>query len=133
MNIRRWTRRLPSERRAEVLDELAEASSPGFDFFLLVVLSGSIATFGLVTNSAAVIIGAMLVAPLMSPILGLSLASVVGERRVFQRAVVALIEGATLAVVLSTLLGWGAHALPFGALNELPARRSAGSHAPHAI
>jgi hypothetical protein len=67
---------LTKERHGEVLDELETASSPKFDYFLLVILSCSIATFGLITNSTAVIIGAMLVAPLMSPILGLSLASV---------------------------------------------------------
>lgn len=120
MKVQRWLHFLSPERRREVLEQLSEASSPGFDFFLLVVLSASIATFGLITDSAAVIIGAMLVAPLMSPILGLSLASVSGERHVFEHAVVALIEGALLAVGLSSLFGWLAHALPFGALGELP-------------
>jgi len=121
---RRWLRfrlrSLSAERRDEVLDQLAEASTPGFDFFLLTVLSCAIATFGLITDSAAVIIGAMLVAPLMSPILGLSLASVAGEQKMFEHAVVALIQGAALAVLLSALLGWMAHALPFGVLGELP-------------
>ena len=76
MKNRQWFQTLSEQRRVEVLDELEKASSPGFDFFLLVILSSSIATFGLITDSSAVIIGAMLVAPLMSPILGLSLASV---------------------------------------------------------
>lgn len=120
MKSRRWLRFLPRERRDEVLTQLSESASPGFDFFLLVVLSCAIATFGLITNSAAVIIGAMLVAPLMSPILGLSLASVAGKRRMFQFAVIALVEGALLAVGLSTALGWVAHISPFGALTELP-------------
>lgn len=105
MRLRRWFRFLPTERRAEVLEQLSQASSPGFDFFLLVVLSCSIATLGLITDSAAVIIGAMLVAPLMSPILGLSLASVAGERHVFQHALIALIEGAALALSLPSALG----------------------------
>lgn len=116
----RLVRPLPYERRAEVLEQLAQASSPGFDFFLLIILSCSIATLGLLINSAAVIIGAMLVAPLMSPILGLSLASVVGEERVFRRALLALIEGSLLAVLFSAALAWLGHALPFGALEELP-------------
>ena len=98
MRPRLRLRGLAPDRQTEVLRELNQASSPGLDFFLLVVLSCSIATFGLITNSAAVIIGAMLVAPLMSPILGLPLASVAGERRMFQRAVLALVEGALLAV-----------------------------------
>jgi uncharacterized hydrophobic protein (TIGR00271 family) len=120
MRIQRLFGSLTAERRGDVLDELEKASSPGFDYFLMVILSCSIATFGLIIDSSAVIIGAMLVAPLMSPILGLSLASVAGEERMFRRAVVALIEGVLLAAILSTILGWLAHALPFGVLNELP-------------
>jgi len=70
--------------------------------------------------AVAVIIGAMLVAPLMSPILGLSLATVAGEQNMFRRAFVALTEGVLLAIILSAILGWIAHALPFDFLVELP-------------
>ena len=120
INIRSLFKPLPVDRQKEVLVELEQAASPGFDYFLLVVLSCSIATFGLLTNSAAVIIGAMLVAPLMSPILGLSLASIAGEQHMFRRSAVALVEGVVLAVVLATLLGWLAQLLPFDMLSELP-------------
>lgn len=126
--FRQWYRFLPLERRVEVLTELEQASSPGFDYFLLVILSCSIATFGLITDSAAVIIGAMLVAPLMSPILGLSLASVAGEQRMFRNAVLALVEGVVLAAVFSAFLGWVAHALPFNILIELPGEIIARTH-----
>ncbi len=118
--VRRWFSFLTPERRAEVLDELKEAASPGFDFFLLVVLSCIIATFGLIINSVAVIIGAMLVAPLMLPILGFSLASVAGEQTMFRRSLIALAEGTLLAIIFSAILGWVAHSLPFGVLIELP-------------
>ncbi|MEP7358485.1 MAG: DUF389 domain-containing protein [Anaerolineales bacterium] len=123
--------RLPSlsaERRVEVHRQLLEAASPGFDFFILVVLSCAIATFGLMTDSPAVIIGAMLVAPLMSPILGLSLASVSGQRRMFERAVVALVQGAGLAVLLSAGLGWLGRVLPFDVLVDLPRELLARTH-----
>jgi uncharacterized hydrophobic protein (TIGR00271 family) len=113
-------RPLSAERRTEVLNELAQTSSPGFDYFLLVVLSCSIATFGLITNSVAVIIGAMLVAPLMSPILGLSIASVAGDRQLFERAAIALFRGVILAIALSAALSWVAQILPFDALKEIP-------------
>lgn len=56
------------ERRGEVQVRLREASEPDFSYFLLVLLSSVIATLGLLMNSPATIIGAMLVAPLMSPI-----------------------------------------------------------------
>ena len=126
--FRRFLRFLPQERQQEVLAELALASQPGFDYFLLVVLSCIIATLGLITDSPAVIIGAMLVAPLMSPILGLSLASVAGEQRVFRQSVFALAEGVLLALALSILLGWLARWLPFGMLNTLPGEVLARTH-----
>ncbi|MEJ2708881.1 MAG: DUF389 domain-containing protein [Anaerolineales bacterium] len=113
-------RSLSFERRSEVLDQLSQSSSPDFDFFFLVILSTSIATFGLITDSTAVVIGAMLVAPLMSPILGISLASVAGKRNMFQRALVALIRGVLLSILLSAILGWLAQQLPFDLLQELP-------------
>ncbi len=84
------------------------------------MLSCSIATLGLITNSSAVIIGAMLVAPLMSPILGLSIATVVAEGKLFRRALVALGAGILLALLLSTLLGWIARLLPFDVLVSFP-------------
>ena len=126
--IRRFLRFLSQERQQEVLAELGLAARPGFDYFLLVVLSCIIATLGLITDSAAVIIGAMLVAPLMSPILGLSLASVAGEQRMFRQSVIALAEGVLLALVLSTLLGWLARWLPFGMLNPVPGEIMARTH-----
>jgi uncharacterized hydrophobic protein (TIGR00271 family) len=118
--IRNTFKTLTPERRNLVFSELESASSPGFDYFLMVILSCSIATFGLVTDSSAVIIGAMLVAPLMSPILGVSLATVGGKDRMFRKAGVALIEGVILALLLSMLWGWIARILPFGYLAQLP-------------
>lgn len=111
---------LTAEHRNLVFSELETSSSPGFDYFLMVVLSCSIATFGLITDSPAVIIGAMLVAPLMSPILGISLATVGGKDVMFRKAGVALIEGVILALLLSILWGWIARILPFGYLVQLP-------------
>lgn len=111
---------LNTERQAEVQSDLEAASSPGVDFFLLIVLSATIATLGLLTNSAAVIIGAMLVAPLMSPILALSLASISGEQRIFRSSTIALVQGAMLAIALAWLLTEISNALPFILISELP-------------
>jgi uncharacterized hydrophobic protein (TIGR00271 family) len=126
--IRNWLRPIDHKRRLDVQDELGQASSPGFDYFLMVMLSCSIATFGLITNSAAVIIGAMLVAPLMSPILGLSLASVVAEERIFERALLALVEGVFFSIIMSAFLSWISRILPFGFLIDLPAEVLARTH-----
>jgi uncharacterized hydrophobic protein (TIGR00271 family) len=121
-------RTLSPQRREQVMKQLSQAASPGFDFFLLVFLSTCIATFGLITDSVAVIIGAMLIAPLMSPIITLSLASVSGEGRIFRRATIALIEGSLLSVFLSAFLGMISHALPFGFLTDIPNEILSRSH-----
>lgn len=122
---RTWlSQRLPAvspAQRSEVRASLRKAASPNVDFFLLVLLSCVIATQGLLADSPAVIIGAMLVAPLMSPIVGLGLASLSGEGLFFRHAAAALVRGALLAVLLSWLLTIGNSYLPFVSLQELPA------------
>ena len=118
--FRRVVKPVSLERRAEVQVQLRESSHPGFDFFLLVLLSCVIATLGLLTNSAAVIIGAMLVAPLMSPIIGLGLASITGDARLFRDAGIALVQGALAAILISIVLTLFNRLLPFILLQDLP-------------
>ncbi len=112
--------KLTQTRKAIVLNDLIDSSSPGADYFILIILSCTIATFGLITDSAAVIIGAMLVAPLMSPILSLSMASISGRSRLFRRSLFAILEGSCLAILLSAILSFFAYRLPFGILAEIP-------------
>jgi uncharacterized hydrophobic protein (TIGR00271 family) len=102
-----WRRIVPpvsQKRRGEVQARLRDDSSPDFDFFLLVLLSSVIATLGLLINSPATIIGAMLVAPLMSPIIGLGLGSIRGDDKLLRDAVSALFRGAILSIVIASLL-----------------------------
>ena len=108
------------ERRAEVQISLRESSTPNFDFFVLVFLSCIIATYGLLSNSAATIIGAMLVAPLMSPIIGLGLASIRGDALLFRNAILALAQGALIAIVLSAIITWFNDLVPVVSFQDLP-------------
>jgi uncharacterized hydrophobic protein (TIGR00271 family) len=127
--LRRFTKTISPERRAEVRILLRNASLPGFDFFLLVVLSCVIATSGLLMNSPATIIGAMLVAPLMSPIIGLGLGSITGDSFLMKNATSALGKGAFLAILISFLLTWGNRFMPFIVLQvDLPAEVIARTH-----
>jgi uncharacterized hydrophobic protein (TIGR00271 family) len=120
--VRRWFRRLVPpltlERRAEVQVQLRDASTPNFDYYLLVALSSIIATSGLLTNSAAVIIGAMLVAPLMSPILGISLASVAGDGRLARDGAQGLLRGMAFAVGMAILITLSSQILPFNPIAD---------------
>jgi uncharacterized hydrophobic protein (TIGR00271 family) len=92
----------------DVYDALNPVSRPNVDFYILLILATIISTFGLLLNSAAVIIGAMLIAPLMEPILGISFSSLTRNVPFAVRSTFTLLSGIFLAVFLSYLLS-----LPF--------------------
>lgn len=117
--LRTWrmlSQLIDQDRRDHVRSHLLESSKADFDFFLLVVLSSIIATQGLLANSPAVIIGAMLVAPLMSPIIGIGLSSINGDEKMLRDSATSLAQGAFFAILLSTLLTAANEQLPFVAL-----------------
>jgi uncharacterized hydrophobic protein (TIGR00271 family) len=111
---------LTLDERSEVIAEVFDSISSRFDFFLLVILSCSIATLGLITNSPAVIIGAMLLAPLMSPIIGVGLASIIGQEELIKKSVLTLLWGALIAISLSFVMTLVNRILPFVSLQVLP-------------
>ena len=118
--LRKLNAPVSKERRAEVQVQLRDTSEPDFDYFVMVFLSCMIATFGLLIDSVAIIIGAMLVAPLMSPILGIGLASIRADTTLLKDAAAALARGAILAILLSTIITWANDLLPFVTLQDLP-------------
>ena len=93
------------ERKTAVMNDIFENSVPAPRFYVMVIISNLIAVLGLVANSPAVIIGAMLVAPLMTPIFGISLALVRGNSHLLFRSIVAEVQGVGLAILLSFLFG----------------------------
>lgn len=97
--------RLNLSARTQVYTRVRRSARPDTDFFILIGLSALIAALGLMLNSAAVVIGAMLVAPLMSPMIGAGLAIVMGNVRFLRLSVEAIVRGALLAILLSLLLG----------------------------
>ncbi|MEG3903255.1 DUF389 domain-containing protein [Microcoleus sp. B4-C5] len=82
-----------------------EESTLNINYLVLILGSCIIATFGLLSNSAAVIIGAMIIAPLMLPIRGLAFGAVEGNVIIFRKGLVALAVGTVLAIFLACFLG----------------------------
>jgi uncharacterized hydrophobic protein (TIGR00271 family) len=80
---------------------LEVSALPSGGFYLMLALSTAIATLGLILNSAAVIIGAMIIAPLMNPIISLSYASVRGENILIMRSLLTLVTGIFLVLIVS--------------------------------
>ena len=76
-------------------------------FWILLTLASVIAAAGVIADSTATVIGAMIVAPLMTPILGTMLAVVLGDRNNLVRSMLLVLSGALAAVLIGYLLGLG--------------------------
>jgi uncharacterized hydrophobic protein (TIGR00271 family) len=106
MVFKHFQMKLSDQRRDDVINEVAQGSQPATRFYMMVAVSTLIACVGLVAGSTAVIIGAMLVAPLMTPIFGISLALVRGSTATLGKAARAEVVGIVVAVGLATGFGF---------------------------
>ncbi len=87
-----------------VLRQIAEEAGWSGRYAFLIVISAAISLLGLLMPSVAVLIGAMLLSPLMMPIIGLGFGIATLDFHEIRRAATALILGAAIAVALSVVL-----------------------------
>lgn len=96
--------KLNQETKAAIIINIKNESKPDKYFFIMVLLSCIIATYGLLSNSVAVIIGAMLIAPLMYPILNGALSLTLSSHKLMRSAVIAELAGVAIAIVCAVIL-----------------------------
>lgn len=110
----RWLRRLihrclpdavPPAQGQKLHYELTCDAEWNTNYVVFIISSCAIATFGLIGNSTAVIIGAMLIAPLMMPLRALAFAALEGDLGLFRRAAFSIFGGTVIAIALSCLIG----------------------------
>lgn len=113
--VERWLR-LRDDAKPRIYRQVA-AGSDIVDavYWLGIIFSSAIATLGLVLNSPAVIIGAMLISPLMSPIMAVGLATAVGDMRLTLRSIATLLASIVVAIAFSSSLVW---LLPFHSVTD---------------
>lgn len=87
--------------KAVAIKKLIENSTPDYDFFVMVGLSVLMATLGVLLGSPAVVLGSMLIAPMLYPILSLGLGVTLADSKVVFRSARALIWATFLGVSLS--------------------------------
>ena len=100
-------RLIPENSEAEIDQlhkQLITDSSWKTDFILCTVVSCLIASFGLLSNSTAVIIGAMLVAPLMLPLRGLAFSACEGDFKLFRKALFSILGATIVSLLLSSFI-----------------------------
>ena len=96
---------LTRDERLVLYDRLNEGSDAKIDFMVLISLSTAIACLGLLQNSTAVVIGAMLVAPLMTPMIGSGFALVQGNVILMRRAALTIVVGFLIALGIGAGFG----------------------------
>jgi uncharacterized hydrophobic protein (TIGR00271 family) len=98
---------VPSDLRTGVFDILFFNLKKGWQlpFWLMLTLSAGLATLGLSENSAAIVIGAMIIAPLGQPIIALGAAVALGWPRQFIRLLMLAVIGAASVVTLAFGIG----------------------------
>jgi len=91
--------------REELLDEMEKRSKLDLNFLILVFLSTVVAAVGLIKDNVAVVVGAMVIAPLLGPNLSLALGTALGEKHLMWRSITTNLAGVALTLFLSLIIG----------------------------
>lgn len=102
---------LPEEKsperisREELYEDIKDAAQYSRVYLAMVVLSTIVAAVGLYYNSVAIIIGAMVIAPLLGPNMALSLGTTLGDMSLLRSAILTALAGIVTTMVLSVFIG----------------------------
>ncbi len=107
-----------AEGRAGLLQALAKRAYPSYELFVFAVLCGAILGLGYILDSQALLVFGVLLAPLMTPWIGLLLAAITGSVRYFFETFMALLISAVLVFVIGVLAGFAVRAFLPRTLNE---------------
>lgn len=96
------------EGRSELLSRLSRQAYPSYEFFLFAVLCGALLGAGYILDSQALLFFGILLAPLMTPWAGLTLATVTGSVRFFLQTFAAMLVSSLLIFASGVLAGFAA-------------------------
>lgn len=91
--------------REELYEEIKKVVDFSWVYLVLIALSCIVAANGLIRDSAAMVIGAMVIAPILGPNVGLALATTLGDKALLKRSVKSITYGFTLGISLSYIMG----------------------------
>ncbi len=110
--------------REELHDDLEKGAMITNIYISMIVLSSIVAAIGVINNNVAVIIGAMVIAPMLTPNVSLSLATALGDLQLAKSALKTILLGISIAIILSFALGIILPVDP--SLKEISSRTSVG-------
>jgi uncharacterized hydrophobic protein (TIGR00341 family) len=91
--------------REELILRAEELASDTSTYLAFIILSAIMATGGLLLDSAATVIGAMVVAPLMGPAISASIGTVLNDRKLASRGIKLQVVGLLLAIATAAVIG----------------------------
>jgi uncharacterized hydrophobic protein (TIGR00341 family) len=95
-----------SVTREELLQDMEKGGRLTFDFVLLAFLSTIVAGIGLIQSDVAIIIGAMVIAPLLGPNLALAFGAALGDKDLILNAIKTNVVGLGFTLLISALAGY---------------------------
>jgi hypothetical protein len=106
------------EGRSALFAHLANRAFPSYELFVFSLVSGTILGLGYFLDSQALLIFGILVAPLMTPWVGISLATIAGSARFFVQTFAAILVSALLVFLIGALAGFASRITPPRVFNE---------------
>lgn len=101
---------IKDSNKTEAIDTLIKESTGKPSFYFLVILSVLMATYGLILNNTSVVIGSMLIAPILSPMLSLALGITLSDSTLIKRSMNTFLKSILYSIgiaMLATFLMWG--------------------------
>jgi hypothetical protein len=95
-----------ASERAALLEKLARRAFPSFEFFIFALLCGAIIGAGYLLDSPALLLLGILLAPLLTPWVGLTLATMTGSWLFFFQTLFGMLVAGLLVFLTATLAGW---------------------------
>lgn len=92
--------------REEIFTQVEKGSQLSSNYLVLIALSAIVSSIGLLENNVAVIIGAMVIAPLLGPNIAFALGTTMGDSKLIIKALNALSAGFALAIVVAIAIGY---------------------------
>lgn len=90
--------------KSHAVEKLITSSTPSQDFYLMVILAVAMATFGLLLDSAAIIIGSMLISPILYSFLSLSLGLCISDKKLMARSFYSIFKATIGGIAISALI-----------------------------
>lgn len=93
-----------SQEKNEGIEILIAHSTPRREFFLMMTLSVAMAVFGILLDNVVILIGSMLIAPMLYPVLTIALGMIISDLSLIKRSVVTLAKSVFFAVIIATVI-----------------------------